>query len=139
SPGRRGPPRLLVGQVGGEHRAGPVASVVAVAIPHAVTHSGHGYAGPLAPVAQWTERLPSKQRVVGSNPTWGTILSCLRTSWTPVARHRARASAPGPTPAVARACAPLTRRRRPGRRCPRGWRRPAAAGCPPAPPARPSR
>ena len=22
------------------------------------------------PVAQWTERLPSKQRVVGSNPTW---------------------------------------------------------------------
>ena len=22
------------------------------------------------PVAQWTERLPSKQRAVGSNPTW---------------------------------------------------------------------
>ena len=26
-----------------------------------------------APVAQGIERLPSKQRVVGSNPTWGTI------------------------------------------------------------------
>ena len=26
-----------------------------------------------APVAQWTERLPSKQRVAGSNPAWGTI------------------------------------------------------------------
>ena len=26
-----------------------------------------------APVAQWIERLPSKQGVVGSNPTWGTI------------------------------------------------------------------
>ena len=25
------------------------------------------------PVAQGIERLPSKQRVVGSNPTWGTI------------------------------------------------------------------
>ena len=29
------------------------------------------------PVAQGIERLPSKQRVVGSNPTWGTIFfSC---------------------------------------------------------------
>ena len=27
-----------------------------------------------APVAQGIERLPSKQRVVGSNPTWGAIL-----------------------------------------------------------------
>ena len=27
------------------------------------------------PVAQGIERLPSKQRVVGSNPTWGTISS----------------------------------------------------------------
>ena len=27
------------------------------------------------PVAQGIERLPSKQRVVGSNPTWGTIPS----------------------------------------------------------------
>ena len=31
-----------------------------------------------APVAQGIERLPSKQRVVGSNPTWGTITSTHR-------------------------------------------------------------
>ncbi len=35
-----------------------------------------------APVAQGIERLPSKQRVVGSNPTWGTIsfYLCLKTA-----------------------------------------------------------
>ena len=37
-----------------------------------------------APVAQGIERLPSKQRVVGSNPTWGTIsFQC----WPPGLRH----------------------------------------------------
>lgn len=28
---------------------------------------------PLAPVAQWIEQHPSKVKVVGSIPTWGTI------------------------------------------------------------------
>jgi hypothetical protein len=28
-----------------------------------------------APVAQWIERLPSKQRVGGPNPSWGTRIS----------------------------------------------------------------
>ena len=73
-PGKRLPDKISLATVQGGRLDTRLSPFVRYLKPTESSASSLGLATHV-PVAQGTERLPSKQRVVGSNPTWDTISS----------------------------------------------------------------